>query len=641
MRSSDIRSSFREFFSNNGHQVIPSASLVPPAYDPSVLLTTAGMQPFRPYFLGLQAPPAPRVTSTQKCFRTTDIDEVGKTARHLTFFEMMGNFSFGDYFKADAIPFAWELSTRGWGFDPDRIWVTVFRGDDHVPADEEAIGLWRGIGFPAERIVRLGDDNFWKAGPTGPCGPCSELYYDRGPEHGCGRPTGTGPGQCAPGCDCDRFLEFWNLVFMQYDREVDGSLTPLPRPSIDTGAGVERVAALLQGVHSVYETDGFQAIIGACESWSGASYENVGVEQKALRILADHGRGMAMLATDGVIPGNEGRSYILRRVIRRAIAHGHRIGIASPFLPRLHAVVLGELGEAYPDLVANADEVAAVLLDGGGAVRAHPRDRQRHARGGHRPDAGGRGHDVCRGGGLPPPRHLRLSGRGHGRDRRRARPVDGRRWLCTAHGRAARAVARSPVGWTRPHCRGDVCERERGPVGLRRVRRDGRPHHRVCCFRTRQPFARQARSRLPSTPSPAGRCRTRVASSGTAVGRTSVDAIRFDGDQVLIVEAGDGTLVADTPVVARVDVDRRRPTLSNHTGTHLLHQALRDVLGPHVEQRGSAVRPDKLRFDFNHPRPMTPEELEEVEDRVNAVVMRHCRFASSRPRRKRHGSSAR
>ena len=360
MLAHEIRAAFRDHFAAREHRVMPSASLVPASLDPSVLLTTAGMQPFKPYFLGVEQPPAPRLTSTQKCFRTTDIDEVGKTARHLTFFEMMGNFSIGDYFKADAIEFAWSLVTGAWGIDPGRVWITVFQGDDQVPADDEARELWLAQGVPAERIVGLGrKDNFWQAGPTGPCGPCTELYYDRGPEHGCGRPAG--PEGCAPGCDCDRFLEVWNLVFMQYDQDQDGGLTPLPRPCVDTGAGVERVAALLQGVHSVYETDPFRTMIGAIEEWTGASYAAGGIQTKALRVLADHGRAMTLLAADGVLPANESRGYILRRVIRRAVSHGHRLGIEGAFLPRLADLVIDQLGDVYPELVQNRDEVHRIL----------------------------------------------------------------------------------------------------------------------------------------------------------------------------------------------------------------------------------------------------------------------------------------
>src|SRR3954447_9061324 len=350
-----IARTFTEHFTERGHLAVPSASLVPATLDPSVLLTTAGMQPFKPYFLGQAQPPGPRLTSVQKCFRTTDIDEVGNTARHLTFFQMMGNFSFGDYFKEGAVEYAWDLSTGAFGLDPQRIWATIYRGDERIGPDEEARQIWLATGVPSSRIVALGGDNFWAAGPTGPCGPCSELYYDRGEEHGCGR------ADCAPGCDCDRFLEFWNLVFMQYDRAEDGSLTPLPQQNIDTGAGVERVAALLQGVHSVYETDAFRAIIQAVEGWTGARYVNEGVEQKALRVLADHGRAMTMLATDGVIPSNESRGYILRRIIRRAVQHGSRIGLETPFLGRLQDVVIETLGELYPELSQHREDVRRLL----------------------------------------------------------------------------------------------------------------------------------------------------------------------------------------------------------------------------------------------------------------------------------------
>ncbi len=355
MDSAAIRRSFVEHFVERGHIEVPSASLVPATLDPSVLLTTAGMQPFKPFFRGDATPPAPRLTSVQKCFRAVDIDEVGKTARHLTFFEMMGNFSFGDYFKEGAVELAWDLSLGAWGLDRDRIWATVYRGSDDIPPDDEARQIWLARGLPAERIVALGDDNFWAAGPTGPCGPCSELYYDRGAEHGCDRPD------CAPGCSCDRFLEYWNLVFMQYDRGADGLLTPLPKQNIDTGAGLERVAALLQGVHSVYEADVFRDIISAVEGWTGARYTNEGAEQKALRVLADHGRSMTMLAADGVIPSNESRGYILRRIIRRAVQHGSRIGLESPFLGRLQDLVVEQLGRFHPALVEHRDDVRRLL----------------------------------------------------------------------------------------------------------------------------------------------------------------------------------------------------------------------------------------------------------------------------------------
>ena len=357
MRSHEIRRRFVDHFAASGHRQLPSGSLVPPDWDQSVLITTAGMQPLKQYFLGLDEPPGRRLVTVQKCFRTVDIDEVGRTAHHLTFFEMLGNFSIGDYFKDFAVEQAWTLvtSSQGFGFDPDRLWATVYRGDEKVPADEEAIDLWLGVGVPAERILRLGSDNFWQAGPVGPCGPCSELHYDRGAEFGCGRP------ECGPDCDCDRFIEFWNLVFMQYNMLDDGSLVPLPSPSIDTGAGLERCTMLAQGVDSAYLTDAFGDLIEVVEGWSGARYGRSAAETKALKVLADHGRAMSFLATDGIEPSNEGRGYVLRRVIRRAVQHGRRIGLDERFATRLHARVVELLGEAHPELRREQARVAAEL----------------------------------------------------------------------------------------------------------------------------------------------------------------------------------------------------------------------------------------------------------------------------------------
>ena len=431
MRSHEIRSRFVDHFASRGHVRLPSGSLVPPDWDTSVLITTAGMQPLKRYFLGAEAPPAPRATTVQKCFRTVDIDEVGNTARHLTFFEMMGNFSFGDYFKRAAIDLAWELVTSptGFAFDSDKIWITVYEGDELVPADEEAVELWRAIGMPAERIVRLGGDNFWQAGPTGPCGPCSELYLDRGPAHGCGRP------ECAPGCDCDRFLEFWNLVFMQYNMLEGGSLEPLPAPSIDTGAGVERVAALSQGVHSVFETDVFGDVISEIQQWSGARYGVDERQTKALRVLSDHGRAMCFLASDGIEPGNEGRGYVLRRIVRRAIYHARAIGLERDVTPRLHARVAELWGDVYPELTESAAHVRRVL-----ATEEERFSRTLEVGGGLLDDVLARSGAVVSGRRrVQAARHLRLPVRADGRDRRRPRQGGGRGRVRAPDGRAARA----------------------------------------------------------------------------------------------------------------------------------------------------------------------------------------------------------
>ncbi len=622
MLAHEIRAAFRDHFENHGHLVMPSASLVPASLDPSVLLTTAGMQPFKPFFLGLEQPPATRLTSVQKCFRTTDIDEVGKTARHLTFFEMMGNFSFGDYFKPGAIEFAWTLVGGAWQMDLDRVWITVFAGDDQVPGDDEARELWLAHGVPADRIVGLGrKDNFWQAGPTGPCGPCSELYYDRGVEHGCGRPAG--PDGCRPGCDCDRFLEFWNLVFMQYDQAEDGTLTPLPKTGVDTGAGVERVAALQQGVHSVYETDGFTAIIAAVEEWTGASYTAGGIQTKALRVLADHGRAMTFLAADGVLPANESRGYILRRVIRRAVSHGHRLGIEGPFLTRLADLVIAQLGDVYPELVRNRDEVARILsaeeerflrtLDTGTTLLEESIARVRAEGGTEIPAAEAfLLHDTF---GFPfeltqelaAEQDLSVDEAGFAErmqeQRQRARDAAGKGGgidldRVAAFARGA-GFTTAFVGY------GDLDLRT--TIGALEDLGDG-----TWVAKLRE---------SPFYPEGGGQ----VSDHGSVeseTGRAAVrEVVRFDGDQALVLVLEHGMLQAGQEVRAIVDEAHRRPTAANHTGTHVLHRALQEVLGDHVRQKGSSVRPDKLRFDFSHEAPLTADEIQRVEDIVNRVVV--------------------
>src|SRR3954453_6684961 len=358
MRAKEIRETYLSFFAERGHKIVPSASLVPSAHDPSVLLTTAGMQPFKPYFLGREEPPARRLADVQKCFRTTDIEEVGNTARHLTFFEMLGNWSFGDYFKEESIPWGWKLSTEGFGMDPERIWVTVFGGDEELGLgpDEEAIAIWRRVGVPDERIVRLGrEDNFWQAGPTGPCGPCSELYLDRGEAFG-GRDD-------RPGDDSDRFLEFWNHVFMTYDLAADGTLSPLPMRNIDTGMGLDRMAAILQDVPSVFETDHVRLLIDLAEELTGHGYEEGAAVTRAMRIVADHSRGAAFLIADGVVPSNEERGYILRRIMRRAIQQGNALGLEAPWLGRFAERTIELMGDAYPELVAERETIARWVDD--------------------------------------------------------------------------------------------------------------------------------------------------------------------------------------------------------------------------------------------------------------------------------------
>ena len=609
MQTHEVRSRFRAYFTNRDHLQWPSGSLRPPDWDTSVLLTTAGMQPLKRFFLGVEPPPAPRLTTVQKCFRSTDIDQVGHTARHLTFFEMMGNFSFGDYFKREAIAFGWELSTApgGFGLDPDRLWATVYEGDEIVPADEEAIGLWREIGVPAERIVRLGGDNFWQAGPTGPCGPCSELYLDRGPEHGCGE------ADCAPGCECDRFMEYWNLVFMQYNMLDGGELEPLPAPSIDTGCGVERTATLTEGVHSVYETDAFADIMTEIERWSGARYGADEQQTKALRVLADHARAMTFLATDGIVPGREGRDYVLRRVIRRAVEHGRRIGLTDPFLGRLHEHVVALLGEPYPDLVVRQDDVRRVLeaeeerfaqtLETGGKLLD---DVLARSEGTISADDAFKLHDTY---GFPFELTQEIASE-HGKEVDEdgfARLMEEQRERARAHTAAVGFTASQLDTGFRSEFVGYDTLDVRTQIGALEENDDG-----TLSLKLRE---------SPFYPAGGGQ----VSDHGyieSENGRAAVDQVlRRDDDQQIVARLERGTLAAGEPVRAHVSGEARRPTMANHTATHLLHAALRQVLGDHVTQAGSYVGPDKLRFDFRHPSPMTPDELRQVEEIVNEKII--------------------
>src|SRR6266536_1762998 len=357
--SAELRAGYRDFFESKGHQFRPSASLVPRADDRSTLLTTAGMHPLMPFFLGREPPPAPLLTTVQKCFRTQDIDEVGLDGSHLTFFEMLGNFSFGQYFKERAIELAWEFVFEHLKLEPERLWVSVFAGDSELglSEDETAFRLWEKIGQPPERIVLLpASENFWSVGGPGPCGPDTELYYDWGEEHGCGE------RDCKPSCTrCERFLEFWNLVFMEFELHVDGKLTPLPTQNVDTGMGVERAAAILQDVMTVYETDVYQAIMRWIADESGVAYGDSPEATKAHRILADHGRGMTFLAADGVAPSNEGRGYVMRRIIRRAVQQGGRVGLEPPYLTRLADVVIEQMKDGYPELEQHRSDVHRIL----------------------------------------------------------------------------------------------------------------------------------------------------------------------------------------------------------------------------------------------------------------------------------------
>jgi alanyl-tRNA synthetase len=632
--SNEIRETFLRFFEERDHKPLPSGSLVPAEHDPSVLLTTAGMHPLKPYFLGHEKPPHPRLTTCQKCFRTPDIDVVGSTTRHNTFFEMLGNFSVGDYFKQGAVDYALELWLQ-FGLPKDDLWISVFEGDRELGLgpDEEAIEAWLAVGIPRERILLLPrSENFWQAGPTGPCGPCAELYLDRGLDFG--RPDDL------PGGDNERFLEIWNLVFMEFDQDPVGTLTPLPAKNIDTGLGLTRLAAVLQDKTSVFETDQFWPLIELGQELSGRRYGEVFETDRALRILADHSRGMSFLIADGVVPSNEERGYVLRRVMRRAILQGRRIGIEPGFLPRFAAVVRETMGRAYPELVEQADTVDMWLareeeafgqtLEQGTRILADHIARAK--------DAGDEGigaaeafqlHDTY---GFPFDLTLELAaeqglgvdeqgfeelmeqqrmrarasaGRG-GRDeeRERARTFAERAGFTTTFTGYETTEQATAVGAV---ARANVAEGDRGDEA------EGRGRGRLLVKLVESPFYATGGGQVHD----AGE----VSCASGDCAATVTDVLRIGDDQTLVLQPTRGELHEGERVIARVDAAARRATEANHTATHLLHAALREALGTHVRQAGSYVGPDKLRFDFTHGQPLSAEEVRAVEDRVNEWIL--------------------
>ncbi len=618
MKTDEIRRTFQEFFESRDHKRLPSASLVPTSYDPSTLLISAGMHPLKPYFLGQEAPPHNRLTTCQKCFRTVDIDNIGSTYRHLTFFEMLGNFSIGDYFKQGAAEFAWELSTEGFGFEPEKIWATVFEGDDELGLgpDEEAIEAWLKIGVPRERIVLLSrKDNFWQAGPTGPCGPCSELYLDRGLEFG--------SEDDLPGGENERFLEYWNLVFMQYDQQPVNTLTPLPANNIDTGLGLNRLAAIMQGTTSVFETDQIRPLIDLGEELSGKAYGETFDTDRALRILADHTRGMSFLVADGVVPSNEDRGYVLRRLMRRAIVQGRRIGIEQGFLVRYADVVHELMADAYPELHSRREDIRMWLS---GEEEAFNRTLEQGMRLlddviARAKDAGEEGigrdeafllHDTY---GFPFDLTLELAAeQGIGVDaqgfeelmqeqRERARASAGR----GAHDGDRERIAAFAEGSGATTFTGyETIEQATAVAAV--TQENGR----VLAKLVESPFYATGGGQVHDDgviECEDGGCSARV-----------LDVVRVGDDQALVLEPISGELQEGERVIARVD-PRRRLTERNHTATHLLHAALRDRLGSHVRQAGSYVGPDKLRFDFTHGAPLTDEDVRTIEDAVNAEIV--------------------
>jgi alanyl-tRNA synthetase len=621
MQTPEIRERFLSFFEERGHRRMPSASLVPSVYDPSVLLTTAGMQPFKPYFRGEEEPPSRRLTSCQKSFRTTDIENVGLTNRHLTFFEMLGNFSIGDYFKQEAVEWALDLSTNGFGFRQEDIWISVFGGDDELGLgpDEQAMDCWRSVGIRDARIVLLGrDDNFWQSGPTGPCGPCSELYLDRG--------LGFGGEDDRPGDDTERFLEFWNLVFMQYELRADGSLPELPAKNIDTGMGLERMASVLQDVESVFETDVFRPLVELGEELSGRTYDQDFPTTRALRILADHGRAAAFLLGDGVVPSNEDRGYILRRIMRRTMQQSRVLDLDEPFLPRLYERAVEVMGDAYPDLkrewptierwARSEEESFGRTLEQGQRLLADlvARAREENTSWIAAEDAF-RLHDTY---GFPyemtkellAEEGMSVDDQGFEELMARAREV--------SRAGSSRTRARAEAG-ADVHVDHDEVLRFAKQAGFRTRFVGYETTEADTVLRVAERADGWMLAKLEESPFyPEGG--GQVSDSGaveTSSGRaTVVDVYRLGDDQALALEPVEGEIAPGEEAKALVERATRLATMRNHTATHLLHAALRQRLGTHVRQAGSYVGPDKLRFDFTHGERLSDAELADVEGMI-------------------------
>lgn len=617
MNTAELRKMYLDYFVERGHLLVPSSSLVP-YKDPSVLLTTAGMQQFKPYFMGLAEPPAKRLTSVQKCFRTSDIDHVGLTARHCTFFEMLGNFSIGDYFKEGAIKFAWEFSRDYLGLDPARIWISYFEGDDAIPADDEAVAYWEEVGIPRERMVGLPrKDNFWgPVGPTGPCGPCSELYYDRGPARGCGEPD------CRPGCECDRYVEYWNLVFTGYNMDEEQRLSALPAQNIDTGMGLERVAAVMQDVDSVFFTDTLRPLLELGEEIAGRRFGQDHKVDVALRVLADHSRAMSFLVADGVMPSNEGRGYVLRRIIRRAARFSRSAGMEPPFLRRFAERTIEMMGGVYRELHERRDTILRVVhseeerfnrtLDQGLILVEDEMVRAREAGSDVFPgivafqlhDTYGFPVEVTRElveeGGLT----LDLMGFEQAMEEQRARARKAQKGgdsYQDAVTRFARATnhATEFKGY----------EREDLFTVLESIHtlEDGR----VLLALRESPFYAEMGGQIADTG---------LVESDT--GKAEVLDVQQHGEvQVITARLLEGTLVAGSRVKASLSSSYRHDIAAHHTATHLLHYALRAKLGKDATQAGSSVRADKLRFDFAFHEPVGPARLAEIEELVNRRIV--------------------
>ena len=616
----ELRERYLSFFESKGHLRLPSAPLVP-KNDPSLLLINSGMAPLKPYFTGQEEPPRKRVTTCQKCIRTPDIENVGKTARHGTYFEMLGNFSFGDYFKKEAIPWAWEFCTQDLKMPVDKLWVTIYEDDD------EAFEIWhKDIGLPADRIVRMGKkDNFWEHG-TGPCGPCSEIYYDRGPEKGCGSPD------CKVGCECDRYVEFWNNVFTQFNRDEQGNYTRLDHPNIDTGMGLERLACISQGVDNLFEVDTVRNILDYICKTASVEYKKSEKTDVSIRVITDHIRSTTMMVCDGVLPSNEGRGYVLRRLLRRAARHGRLLGVNKPFLYDVAMVVINESKEAYPELAEKAEYIKKVIrieeerfeatvdqgivilndfifeikgknesmLPGEMVFKLH--------------DTYGFPFDLTRE--IAEENGLGIDEDGFKKEmdaqKKKARDAhnskDNSAWADSVFDKLDKSLKTAFVGYDETAAEAKILY----------IVRDGeivetaQEGDEVTIILDRTPFYGESGGQVGDTGN--------ISAQNGSV-RVEDCTKAPDGKFLHTGVVESGLIENGNQVKARIDVKRRMAICRNHTATHLLHKALRTVLGDHVHQAGSLVEPNKLRFDFSHFSAVTPEELKKVEDMTNQAIL--------------------
>lgn len=621
MTSAEIREKYLKFFEDKGCKRWPSSSLIPD--DPSLLLTSAGMVQFKPYFLQQKHLEAPYIgtTTAQKCVRTNDIDIIGTTGRHLSFFEMLGNFSFGEYFKHEMCAWAYEFSTEVLGLPKERLYFTVFEDDD------ETIEIWKELGVPENHISRLGeDDNFWRAGPTGPCGPCSEIYFDQGEDFGCGSPD------CAPGCDCDRFLEFWNLVFTQYDGQEDGTLAPLPKKNIDTGMGLERMAAIMQGVQSNYETDVLRSLVGVGEKLTGRVYGDDPTADLSLRIMADHSRAVTFMIADGILPSNEGRGYVLRRLLRRAVMKGHLLGLDKPFLNDYVDEIVRLMGDVYPEIVENRELARRIILSEEERFGANLRqgraflDEALDALEGTvlSGEEAFTLHDTY---GFPVEVTSELAGeRGisvdmegfersmeEQRERARAANTKDAEAAWSTYGGVMSEIldaqgATEFVGYTE-----NACDAKIVAIVVDGVQTDlieAGQEGRIVLDET--PFYAEKGGQVGDSG---------VLETAAACARVNDTQEPEKGLIAHTVVMENGSLAVGQEVHASIDVIRRARICRNHSATHILHWALRKVLGDHVKQAGSLVAPNRLRFDFTHYEAMAPEQIAEVERLANEKIM--------------------